>query len=121
MVLTNVRIEGPATFGLRVTALQANGVGRVILERCDFANVPTAITLDESGAGRTSIFEAHELTITGAAVGCDAVLGPGGSTRYTFDRVTIAAVQRGIRLQRPPGANRQAYLEGSFVRVRAAD
>ncbi len=120
-VLTNVRIEGQATFGLRVTAPQQNGVGRVILERCEFANVPTAITLDESGAGRTSIFEAHELTITGAVVGCDAVLGPGGSTRYTFDRVTIAAGQRGIRLQRPAGANRQAYLEGSFVRVRAAD
>ena len=121
VVLTNVRIEGQATFGLRVTALQQNAVGRVILERCDFANVPTAITLDESGPGRTSIFEAHEVTIAGGAVGCDAVLGVGGNTRYTFDRVTIAATLRGIRLQRPSGANRQAYLEGSFVRVRAAN
>lgn len=119
--LQNVRFEGQAQFGLRVVATTPNGVGRVILEQCRFVDCPTAIVHDESGAGRTSIFEAHEVDIVGAAIGCDATLGSGGSTRYTFDRVTIDAAVRGIRIARSPTASRSAFLEGSFVRVRAPE
>lgn len=119
--LQNVRFEGQAQFGLRVTATTPNGVGRVILEQCRFVNCPTAIVHDESGAGRTSIFEAHDVDIAGAAVGCEATLGAGGSTRYTFDRVVIAATVRGIRIARAPTADRPAFLEGAFVRVRAPE
>ena len=119
--LQDVRFEGQATFGLRVSATVSNGAGRVILERCTFVNCPTAIVHDESGSGRTTIFEAHQIDITGAAVGCDVTLGAGGTTRYTFDRMTIAATVRGLRLLRAPSASRQAFLEGSFVRVRAPE
>lgn len=118
--LHDVRFEGQAQFGLRVTATTANGAGRVILERCEFSNCPAAIQHDESGPGRASIFEAHQVDIVGATTGIDAVLGAGGTTRYTFDRVTVDAALHGIRLVRGPTANRQTFLEGSFVRVRAA-
>jgi hypothetical protein len=120
-VLQDVRFENQATFGLRVVAGGANGVGRVILDRCTFVNCPTAVSLDESGAGRTSIFEAYDVDIRGGAVGVDAVLGSGGSTRYTFQQTTIEATVRGIRFVRAPQADRSMYLEGSFVRVSAAD
>lgn len=117
--LQNVRFEGHAQFGLRVVATSPGGVGRVILEQCDFVNCPTAIVHDESGPSRTSIFEAHEVDIVGASTGFDATLGSAGSTRYTFDRVTIDASVRGLRIARPPTASRSAFLEGSFVRIRA--
>ena len=117
--LHGVRFENQAQFGLRVSATTANGVGRLVLEQCTFVGCPIAIVHDESGPGRTSIVEVHELEVSGAQVGFDATLGAAGSTRYTFDRVTIDATVRGIRLQRAAGATRQAYVEGSFVRVRA--
>ncbi len=119
--LQGVRFENQAAFGLRVTAATANGVGRVILERCEFADCPVAIVHDESAAGRTSIFEAHQVAVTGAMLGLDVALGSGGFTRYTFDRVDVAASVRGIRIARGAGADRQAFLEGSFVRVRAPE
>jgi hypothetical protein len=121
VVLSNVRFEDHAQFGLRVTALTAGGAGRVILERCRFENVHSAVEVDESGSNRISIFEAHEVDVAGASFGISATVGAGGSTRYTFDRVTIDAVTAGIRIQRGPTANRPAYVEGSFVRVRALD
>jgi hypothetical protein len=120
-VLQDVRFENQATFGLRVVATTPNGVGRVILDRCQFVNCPTAVTLDESGPGRTSIFESYDVDIRGGAVGIDAVLGAGGSTRYTFDRLTIDAGARGVRFVRAPQADRSMYLEGTFVRIDAPD
>ncbi|MCU0866989.1 MAG: hypothetical protein MUC36_24650 [Planctomycetes bacterium] len=120
-VLQDVRFEGQATFGLRVVATAPNGVGRVILDRCQFVNCPTAVTLDESGGGRTSIFEAYDVDIRGGAVGIEAVLGSAGSTRYTFQRVSVDASTTGIRFVRTAQADRSMYLEGSFVRVSAAD
>lgn len=117
--LLNVAFLGQAQFGLRVVATTPNATGRLIVENCRFENCPIAITHDESPAGRTSIVELHQVDIVGAATGFDATLGAGGSTRYTFDRITIAASVRGIRIARSPTANRQTFLEGSFVRVRA--
>jgi hypothetical protein len=119
--LQGVRFEGQAQFGLRVSATTANGVGRMILEQCEFDGCPTAIVHDESGPGRTSIVEAHEVDVRNASTGFDATLGPGGSTRYTFDRVTIDASVRGIRIARSATASRQAFLEGSFVQIRAPE
>jgi hypothetical protein len=121
LVLHNVSFAGQAQFGVRVVASTANGTGRVILQRCTFVNCPLAVVHDESAVNRTSIFEAHEVDIAGALAGFDVALGAGGTTRYTFDRVTIEAAARGIRLTRGPAANRPALVEGSFVRVRAAD
>lgn len=117
--LQEVRFEGQAQFGLRVVATTANGAGRLILERCTFVDCPTAIVFDEGQPGRVSIVEAHEVVITGSAIGIDATLGSGGSTRYTLDRVSIDASVRGLRLARPAGAARATYVEGAFVRVRA--
>src|SRR5262245_43196129 len=121
LVLTNVRIEGQTGFGLRVVATSQNGVGRVILENCELVGRPNAIVHDESGSGRTTIVEVHGLFVRGATVGVDATLGSGGSTRYTFDHVDVEASTLGLRLSRPPGANRQAFIEGDYVRIRAAD
>ena len=120
-VLQNVRFENQATFGLRVVATAPNGTGRVILDRCEFVNCPTAVSLDESGAGRTTIVETYAVDIRGGAHGIDITLGAGGSTRYTFDRLTIDAGATGIRCVRGPQADRSMYLEGRFVRVTAAD
>ncbi len=119
--LHGVRFEDQAQFGVRVTATTPNGVGRVILERCTFVNCPLAVRHDESGPNRIGIFELHEVDVDAAATGIDVVLGAGGSTRCTFDRVTIAASVRGLRVARAAGADRQVFLEGAFVRVRAAD
>lgn len=117
--LIGVDFVGQAQFGVRVTAVTPNATGRLVLENCRFENVPSAIVFDETPAGRTTIFEAHQVDIVGASFGIDAALGSGGSTRYTFDRVTVEASQRGIRIGRSPTANRQTFLEGSFVRVRS--
>jgi hypothetical protein len=119
--LTNVRFEGQTQFGLRVRSVTTHGVGRCIVDQCRFENCPTAIQFDESASGRTSIFEAHAVDIVGAQIGCDAKLGPGGSTRYTFDRVEIDASVRGIRIERPVGANRSNYVETQFLRVRSPE
>lgn len=117
--LIGVRFAGQAQFGVRVTTTTPNGTGRLVLENCRFENMPSAIVFDETPAGRTTIFEAHQVDIVGTSYGIDAALGSGGSTRYTFDRVTVEAQQRGIRIGRSPTANRQTYLEGAFVRVRS--
>ncbi|MBL8753506.1 MAG: hypothetical protein JNK15_09410 [Planctomycetes bacterium] len=120
-VLQGVRFTGQATFGLRVRALTANGAGRVILDQCEFIGCPTALQLDESGSGRTSIVELHDVEVVGAALGCEVVLGAGGFSRCTFDRVAIAASGDGLRIVRGVGADRASYLEGALVRVRAGN
>lgn len=120
--LQNVRFEQVAQFGLRVRCATNGGYGRAVLEQCDFDGCPTAIVQDESPAGRTTIFEAHEIDIRGAVTGIDFNAGPvgsGGTARYTLDRVTIAATTRGVRLQRTGAADRWVLVEGSRVRVRA--
>jgi hypothetical protein len=118
--IDNVRFEQQAGFGVRVTATTTGGVGRLIVQECEFVGVPQAIVHDESGSNRTSIVELHDVVIGGALTGCEFVLGSGGTTRYTLDRVTIDASSSGVRLLRPGQANRPAYLEGPFVRIRAA-
>jgi hypothetical protein len=117
-VASNVRFEGYGGTGLRVVGQTVGGVGRVILERCEFHGGLDAIWNDEQVANRITIFEAHDLDIRATGSGIHAVIGAAGSTRYTFDRVNIEA-QQGIRLARAPGGDRQAYLEGAYVRVRA--
>jgi hypothetical protein len=119
-VLQDVRFAAQATFGLRVQAVAANGAGRVILDRCTFDGCPTAVTLDETGSGRTSIVELHDVAVRGAATGFTLALGSGGFSRLTLERVAIAATNEGVRVLRPGGANRPQYLEGSLLRVRAA-
>ncbi|MEO6594268.1 MAG: hypothetical protein ABIP94_05905, partial [Planctomycetota bacterium] len=121
LTLTNVRFENCAQFGVRVSASTANGTGRAVFDRCDFVNCATAVTCSEMGIGRTTIFEAHRVDIVGASNGIEFVLGAGGTARYTFDRVTIEASAQGLRLQRPALADRSVYVEGNFVRVRAAN
>ena len=114
-----VRVENVAQFGVRVTAATAAGTGRVILEDCTFTNCPIALSCSETGAQRTTIFEARNVVVTGATTGFEFVLGQGGTARYTLDRLEIAATGHGLRLQRPAGADRSALLESTFVQIRA--
>jgi hypothetical protein len=117
--LRRVRFENQAQFGLRVRATTPGGIGRVILEDCAFANVPEAVLHDESGSGRTTIFEARNLSIRGSARGLELVLGSGGSGRYTLDRFEIDASITGLRILRPFGASRLAAIESTALRVQA--
>lgn len=114
-----VRVENVAQFGVRVTAATAAGTGRVILEDCTFTNCPVALSCHETGAQRTTIFEARNVVVTGATTGFEFVLGQGGTARYTLDRLEIAASGHGLRLQRPAGADRSTLLESTFVQIRA--
>ena len=114
-----VRVENVAQFGVRVTAATAAGVGRVILEDCTFTNCPIALSCRETGAQRTTIFEARNIAVTGATTGFEFVLGPGGTGRYTLDRLEITASGHGLHLQRPAGADRSTLLESTFVQIRA--
>lgn len=120
--LQNVRFEGQATFGVNVTGAIPNAPGRAVLDRCRFVNVPLAFQTLEMAAGRSGIYELVDVEIVGAVWGFWATLGAGGFSRFTFDRVDIAASTRGIlitRLAVPSG--RQVYVEGDHVRVRSAD
>jgi hypothetical protein len=120
--LQNVRFEGQATFGVNVTGAVQNAPGRAVLDRCRFVNVPLAFQTFEMAAGRSGIYELHDVEIAGATWGFWATLGAGGFSRFTFDRVDIDASTRGIlitRLAVPSG--RQVYVEGDHVRVRSAD
>lgn len=114
-----VRVENAAQFGVRVTAATAAGTGRVILEDCTFTNCPVALSCRETGAQRTTIFEARNVVVTGATTGFEFVLGQGGTARYTLDRLEIAAAGHGLHLQRPAGADRSTLLESTFVQIRA--
>jgi hypothetical protein len=120
--LQNVRFEGQATFGLRVAGTLPNAPGRVILDRCRFVGAPIAVQIDEAPSGRLGIYEAIDVEVVGAQTGFDAALGAGGFSRFTFDRVSIDAAVRGVRIARPSAAaNRQVYVEGDLVSVRSAD
>ncbi len=119
--LENVRFDGQATFGVRVTGTTPNQPGRAVFDRCRFDNVPVALQIDEQQAGRSGIYELYDVVVAGAQTGFDALLGAGGFTRFTFDRVTIDATTRGLRVARTAVGNRQLYVEGDFVRVRGGE
>jgi hypothetical protein len=114
-----VRFENHGTFGLRVTANTAAAIGRVYLEDCTFVACGSGIVASETGVGRTSIFEARGVRMTGVATGLDVVLGAGGTARYSLDRLDIEATGHGVRLQRPVGADRSLLVESTHVRLRA--
>jgi hypothetical protein len=120
LTLQDVRFEGQATFGVTVTAATPNAPGRLVLDACRFVNVPLAVMVHEQQAGRSGIYELHDVAIDGAVWGFWATLGVGGFSRFTFDRVRIDATVRGILITRlgfNPG--RQVYVEGDHVRVRS--
>src|SRR5690606_30544935 len=96
--LDGVVFENQTQFGLRVRGTQSNAIGRLILESCEFVNVPRAVELDETVAGRMTIFEAHNVRIAGASIGIDLAVGTGGNARFTFDRVIIDSTSIGIEL-----------------------
>jgi hypothetical protein len=117
--LRRVSFRDHANFAFRVNANAPNGVGRVIVEQCDFRNVPVAIESNELGAGRTTIFEARDLLARGIGRALTIRTGPGGFGRYTFDRLDFVASVSGVELLRPAAADRVAAIEASFLRVDA--
>ncbi|HEB53721.1 MAG TPA: hypothetical protein ENI87_10755 [bacterium] len=112
--------ENQAQFGVRATGTQANGVGRLILQNCRFDNVAAPVLVDESPAGRNTIFEAHDVRITGATDAFDLAIGTGGTARFTFDRVRIQCTGTGIDLLAPATNGRPTLVEGLHTRIRAA-
>ncbi|MGK0301907.1 MAG: hypothetical protein ACI89X_002787 [Planctomycetota bacterium] len=117
--LHGVVFENHTQFGLRVTGTLAGTIGRLIVEECQFLNVPDAIELDETLADRTTIFEAHDVLIAGAIDAIDLAVGTGGTARFTFDRVIIECSGVGIDLLAPATGGRPLLIEGNNTRVRA--
>lgn len=117
--LEGCKFQDQTQFALRFTGTQPNAIGRLILEECEIVNVPNAIKFDETVADRFTIFEAHEVRITGVSVGIDAVVGTGGNARFTFDRVIIESSSVGIDLVAPSTNGRPLLIEGNHTRVRA--
>jgi len=113
------KFDNLAQFGVRVTGTQVGGVGRLILEECVFANVPDAVVFDETPADRVTIFEAHDVDITGSDVGFDLDIGTGGNARFTFERVITESATVGIDLVAPATSGRPTLIEGNHLRVRA--
>lgn len=120
VALDNVTFDGQAQFGLRVTGTLANGIGRTIVGNCRFVNVPQAIVHDEQAAGRTTIFEALDVSARNVGTALVSTLGPGGTARYTFDRCDLEATTTAMRIVRPIGANRTTLIEGTHVRLRGS-
>ncbi len=116
----NVTFDGQAQFGLRVTGTSAGGIGRVVLGDCSFVNVPQAIVYAEPSNGRTTIFEAYDVSMRNVGAGVLATLGPGGTARFTFDGCDFETTGTAIDIQRPPGADRTMLVEGKHVRLRGA-
>ncbi len=112
--------EDLTQFGLRVEGTLAGGVGRLIVEDCAFVNVSDALTFDESPADRTTIFEARDVRIEGAANGFDFDYGTGGTARYTLDRCVVECTGTGVDVDAPGTNGRPTLVEGTHLRVRAA-
>jgi hypothetical protein len=117
--LDGVVFEDQTQYGLRVIGTTPGGIGRLILDDCEFLNVPDAIEFDETPADRTTIFEARNLRITGADDAMDLSVGGGGTGRFTFDRVIIECSGVGIDLHSPSSGGRPLLIEGTHTRVRA--
>lgn len=117
--LDGILFEDHSLFGLKVTGTQPNAIGRLIVSDCEFRNVSNAIEFDETAANRITIFEAHEVRITGADTGVELAVGTGGNARFTFDRVVIESSSVGIQLVAPATNGRPLLIEGDHTRVRA--
>jgi hypothetical protein len=117
--LDGVIFDNHTQYGLGVTGTLASAIGRLIIEDCEFINVPDAIELDETPADRTTIFEARDVRITGAGDAIDLAVGTGGTARFTFDRVIIECSGVGIDLHAPATSGRPLLIEGNHTRVRA--
>lgn len=118
-VFQDVWFDGQTQYGARITAAAANGIGRVVFDRCQFTGAANAIEYSDTGADRTTIFEARDCRITGATWGIQGAVGPRGSGRFTFERIVIDGAVHGISLQLPTSSGRPMLLEGTHVRIRA--
>lgn len=118
--LSGLILEDHTQFGLRVVGAVPNAIGRLILEDTRFDNIPSAIEFDETLSGRTTIFEARGLRVTGAVDALDLAIGGGGNARFTFDSVVIECSGTGIALDAPATGGRPTLIEGDHTRVRAA-
>jgi hypothetical protein len=114
-----VAFRGQAQFAVRVTGQGSGGVSRLVVADCTFANVPAAVVDDQGPSGRTTICEIVRSEASGCGNFFEAIAGPLGNARYSFDRVAAAASARGIRLLRLPGPGRQTFVEATFVRLEA--
>lgn len=113
------RFENLTQFGLRVEGGLAGGVGRLIVEDCVFSGVPDAVVFDESPADRTTIFEARDVRVEGAANGFDFDCGSGGTARFTLDRCEVSCSSTGVDVAAPATNGRAMLVEGVHLRVRA--
>lgn len=117
--LLDCRFLNLAQFGLRVEGSLAGGVGRLIVEDCVFDGVPDAVVFDESPADRTTIFEARDVRIEGAANGFDFDCGGGGTARFTLDRCVVSCTGTGVDVAAQATNGRPMLVEGLHLRVRA--
>lgn len=118
-VLDNVQFDGQTQFGFAVSGLTTNGYGRVLFDRCKFANMPAAIRCDESGSGRTTVLVGFDIDIRAVMSGIDLLLGSGGAALVQFDRVVIAASGTAVDLRRATLGDRPLTLAITHLRADA--
>jgi hypothetical protein len=121
LTVRDVVFDGQGQFGVRVQTATANGIGRFVMDGCEFLGVPQAVVWNETPAGRTTLFELTNTRITGAFIGLEVALGPSGTGVYRLDRLVVDASLRGLWLHRPPGAGRTILVESTHVETRAQE
>jgi len=116
----NVRFSGQTIAGVRARMLSTGGTGRLVMDRCHFDGVPTALTIDESGGGRTSQVLLSGMTTTGVQNGLHVRLGAGGVASYLLERMDLEALGPALVIERAPGGDRALILEGLQIAARGA-
>lgn len=119
-VIDDVHFTGQTTAGVRCTMASAGHQGRLLLQYCRFENMPVGVLLDDSGAGRTTVFYLGDSDMTGVGTGLEIRTGTGGSAVWLLERLDLEASVAGMRLSRPGGGTRAVRLELGLVRIAAA-
>lgn len=118
-----VQFTGQTECGLRLLLTADNGDSRFNLLTLQFANMPIAMQILDTGRNR-GLVNAADIYVTGFEAsgvrdGIDIEVGPGGRTRIELERVSIDATGHALRIRRPnQAATRNVILRGVHVTCR---
>lgn len=117
--LRDVEFDGQAQAAVQVTC-PAQASLRLLMDGCEFTNVPVGLRIDERGADCTNTVIAVGNRMAAVGTGVDVALGNGGIASYEFDTLVCDASALGLRVQRPGGAARPLVLTSNQAELRAA-